>query len=161
MKYVLLAFFLGGVMIAQAGLSRLEALSMIETADNDKTIGSAGEMSRYQIMPRTWKQYTQSEDYQNPAVSGWVAARHVQWLDTTFRAKTGRAWLLRKKRVQPREGSGLDPGSCGTIPESARDEESAIASTNPPNLRPPSAQVNSCCFEWAHLSCRRRGSSQF
>ena len=91
MKYVLLAFFLGGVMIAQAGLSRLEALSMIETADNDKTIGSAGEVSRYQIMPRTWKQYTQSEDYQNPAVSGWVAARHVQWLDTTFRAKTGRA----------------------------------------------------------------------
>src|SRR5437773_12226818 len=65
MKYLFFAIFLGGAMAAQAGLSRLQALSMLETADNDRTIGSAGEVSRYQIMPRTWKQYTQSEDYQN------------------------------------------------------------------------------------------------
>lgn len=36
---------------------RLAALSMIESGDNDRAIGSAGEVSRYQIMPEIFAQY--------------------------------------------------------------------------------------------------------
>lgn len=36
-------------------MDRFEALSMIESGDNDKAIGAAGEISRYQITPEIWK----------------------------------------------------------------------------------------------------------
>jgi hypothetical protein len=36
---------------------RLQALSMIETGDDDNAIGRAGEVSRYQIKPGVWKEY--------------------------------------------------------------------------------------------------------
>lgn len=75
---------------AQAGLSKLEALSMIETADRDWVVGKAGERSRYQIMPRVWKSYTTSREYRNPELARTVAQRHVTWLEDTFRKATGR-----------------------------------------------------------------------
>ena len=54
---------------AQAGLSKLEAISMIETADRDAIVGRAGERSRYQIMPAVWKSYTASRDYASRAAT--------------------------------------------------------------------------------------------
>jgi len=45
-------------MLSQAasvsGMDRWEALSMIESGDNDHAIGSRGEVSRYQILPTLW-----------------------------------------------------------------------------------------------------------
>lgn len=49
------------------------ALGMIETGNNDREIGGAGEISRYQIMPAIWHQFTSSRSYRNPVVSQSVA----------------------------------------------------------------------------------------
>jgi hypothetical protein len=75
---------------AQAGLSKLEAISMLETADRDTIVGRAGERSRYQIMPSVWRHYTTSREYTNPQVARSVAERHLASLEATFRAQTGR-----------------------------------------------------------------------
>jgi hypothetical protein len=75
---------------AQAGLSKLEAISMIETADRDWVVGKAGERSRYQIMPKVWHSYTSSRDYRNPELARTVAERHLAAVEETFRKATGR-----------------------------------------------------------------------
>ena len=75
---------------AQAGLSKLEAISMIETGDRDAMVGRAGERSRYQIMPVVWRQYTTSREYANVQVARSVAERHLTVLEETFRKQTGR-----------------------------------------------------------------------
>jgi len=85
-----LVFFFAGALMAHAQLSRLDAISMIETGSDDKMVGRAGEVSRYQIMPRVWKQYSNSEAYSDPAVSSQVAQRHVDWLESFFRNRAGR-----------------------------------------------------------------------
>jgi len=85
-----LVFLFAGAFMAHAGLSRLEALSMIETGDNDQMVGGAGEVSRYQMMPRVWKQYSNSQAFSDPAVSSQVAQRHVDWLESFFRTRAGR-----------------------------------------------------------------------
>jgi hypothetical protein len=85
-----LIFLFAGALMAHAGLSRLEALSMIETGDNDQMVGGAGEVSRYQMMPRVWKQYSNSQAFSDPAVSSQVAQRHVDWLESFFRNRAGR-----------------------------------------------------------------------
>ena len=85
-----LVFLFAGALMAHAGLSRLEAIGMIETGDNDRMVGAAGEVSRYQMMPRVWKQYSNSEAFSDPAVSSQVAQRHVDWLESFFRNRAGR-----------------------------------------------------------------------
>ena len=78
------------VLSAHAGLTRLEAISMIETGNNDAAVGDAGEVSRYQIMPRIWRQYTDSRAYQNKQLSTWVADQYLALLENTFRTRAGR-----------------------------------------------------------------------
>ena len=76
--------------MAQAGLSRLEALSMLETGDRDSAVGGVGEVSRYQMMPNVWKQYSSSQAYRDPVVSLQVAGQHLQFLESNFRRQAGR-----------------------------------------------------------------------
>jgi hypothetical protein len=75
---------------ARAGLSRLEAISMIESGNNDRAIGRLGEISRYQILPRVWRSYTQSWNYLNPRQAAHVAEMHLSTLEEAFRARSGR-----------------------------------------------------------------------
>src|ERR1051325_10879789 len=75
---------------AHAGLSRLEAISMIETGDNDAVRGVAGEVSRYQLMPRVWNSYTASTAYRDHQVSAVVAEQHLNYLEHWFVQQTGR-----------------------------------------------------------------------
>src|SRR5262249_16869603 len=75
---------------AQAGLSRLEALGMIESGDNDKAVGRAGEISRYQIQPWIWRRYDTSEEYENRHVARRVAQLHLTELERVFRRCAGR-----------------------------------------------------------------------
>ena len=72
------------------GFSRLEAISLIETADEDGVIGKKGEVSRYQILPRVWRAYSASTAYQDPKIASSVARRYVAKLETYFLQKTGR-----------------------------------------------------------------------
>jgi hypothetical protein len=43
-----------GVALNAAAMDRWVALSMIESGDNDYAVGTAGEISRYQIKPEFW-----------------------------------------------------------------------------------------------------------
>ena len=78
--------------LAQASpqASRLEALSQIETGDNDRAVGGAGEVSRYQIKPWIWRQYSDSEAYSDRRISTQVAEQHLAGLTTLFRKCTRR-----------------------------------------------------------------------
>ncbi|HZV35066.1 MAG TPA: hypothetical protein VFB72_10880 [Verrucomicrobiae bacterium] len=69
---------------------RLFALGMIETGNDDTLIGSAGEVSRYQLSPSVWKSYSKSDDYVNPQVALQVARAHWIYLANYFKEKTGR-----------------------------------------------------------------------
>ena len=67
-----------------------EALGMIETGNNDSEIGGLGEISRYQIMPSVWRQYSSSRSYRNPATSLDVAQRHWAALYSIFKQQAHR-----------------------------------------------------------------------
>ncbi len=69
---------------------RLYALGMIETGNDDRAIGAAGEISRYQLSPPVWKSYSKSMDYQNPDVALQVARLHWTYLAAYFKEKSGR-----------------------------------------------------------------------
>jgi hypothetical protein len=75
---------------AWAGLSRLQALSMIESGDNDAAVGQAGEVSRYQIKPWVWREYSQSRAYRDARVSARVAEQYLADLEETFRKRARR-----------------------------------------------------------------------
>ena len=76
---------------AKAELSRLEALSMIESGDDDAAIGRAGEISRFQIMPSVWAHYSGSRAFRDCRVARDVAARHLTELTTWFQNRAGRS----------------------------------------------------------------------
>ena len=73
-----------------AGLSKLEAIGMIESGNNDRAVGSAGEVSRFQIKPSVWRQYSQTPAYRNVTVSAQVAEKYLASLETGFRTRAGR-----------------------------------------------------------------------
>ncbi|HAM73467.1 MAG TPA: hypothetical protein DCM86_17675 [Verrucomicrobiales bacterium] len=76
---------------ARAGLTDLEAISLIESGGNDYAVGDAGEVSRYQILPKVWRSYTRSHEYQNRWLAGEVAKRHLSTLQQSFQREAGRA----------------------------------------------------------------------
>jgi hypothetical protein len=57
------------------GMDRMTALSMIETGHNDRMVGRAGEISRYQILKNEWRAVTKSRHYTNPTIARTVATR--------------------------------------------------------------------------------------
>jgi hypothetical protein len=73
-----------------AGLSKLEAISMIESGDNDSAVGRGGEVSRFQIKPNVWAIYSQSRVFNDTRVAAAVAERHLLYLEGIFRSRTGR-----------------------------------------------------------------------
>jgi hypothetical protein len=75
---------------AWAGLSKLDALSMIESGNNDAAIGEAGEVSRYQIKPWIWREYSKSKAYRDARLSAQVAEQYLADLEETFRKRARR-----------------------------------------------------------------------
>jgi len=78
------------VATAQASSTRLAALGMLESGDNDTAVGAVGEVSRYQIKPWIWRQYSTCEEYQNRELSSQVAGQHLAELQRVFRKRTRR-----------------------------------------------------------------------
>jgi len=76
---------------ANLDAKRLYALGMIETGNDDRAVGAAGEVSRYQLSPPVWKSYSKSMEYQNPDVAVQVARMHWSYLAAYFKDKNGRA----------------------------------------------------------------------
>jgi hypothetical protein len=66
------------------------ALGMIETGNDDSEIGGLGEISRYQIMPSVWRQYSSSRSYQDPDASLEVARQHWSVLYARFKQQMHR-----------------------------------------------------------------------
>ena len=60
-------------------MDRWSALSQIESGDDDHAVGSAGEVSRYQIKPELWRRYAPAEaDWTNPDNALSVARQAMQ-----------------------------------------------------------------------------------
>ena len=66
------------------GMDRLSALSQIESGDNDRAVGKAGEISRYQVLKNEWRSVTPSTDYQNPQTAKQVVHVLLQRRLTRF-----------------------------------------------------------------------------
>ena len=62
----------------------------------DQMIGRSKEVSRFQIMPEVWRQYSRSRDYSNPDVAWETAERILQDRREAFRRGTGRDWNYRE-----------------------------------------------------------------
>jgi len=63
LKFFLLLAALALGLQVQA-MDRWSALSQIESGDNDRAVGAAGEISRYQIKPEVWQRFA-------PAAANW------------------------------------------------------------------------------------------
>ncbi len=85
MKMTLLAVM---IPMLASGMDRLVALSMIETGVDDYMVGSAGEISRYQILKSEWHSVTNSTRYADPATGRAVTLRllekRVQGFQSSF-----------------------------------------------------------------------------
>src|SRR5436190_23121739 len=86
MRTLLLLF--GLCPMISSGIDRLAELSMIETGNNDRMIGRAGEISRYQILKREWRSVTNSVSYTDPETARQVTLilleRRVQSFRSVF-----------------------------------------------------------------------------
>ncbi len=69
---------------------RCFALGMIETGNDDQEVGSLGEVSRYQIMPSVWSQYSSSRRYHDLETSTEVARQHWTALHDGFKQQAHR-----------------------------------------------------------------------
>lgn len=73
------------------GMDRLSALSMLETGDNDRAIGRAGEISRYQVLRREWRTVTNSAAYADSETARTVVLRLMDHRIHAFEATFGRS----------------------------------------------------------------------
>ena len=83
-------FLLTMVPMLGLGMNRLEALSMIETGDNDRVVGRAGEISRYQILKQEWFSITNSARYTDPKTAKAVTLRLLERRVKAFETKFNR-----------------------------------------------------------------------
>ena len=71
--------------------ARIEAgLIQFKPCAADLKRGSKGEVSRFQILPRIWRDYSNSRDYTNPYVAREVARKILIDRDKWFRFSAGR-----------------------------------------------------------------------
>ncbi len=73
-----------------SGMDRLAALSMIESGNDDRMVGRAGEISRYQILKREWRSVTNSTRYTDLATARAVTLTLIDRRIRAFEAKFNR-----------------------------------------------------------------------
>ena len=69
------------------GMDRLSALSMLETGNNDRMVGRAGEISRYQILKSEWRTVTTSTRWTDPEIAKAVTVKLIDQRVNQFKAK--------------------------------------------------------------------------
>ena len=74
-----------------SGMDRLDALSQIESQNNDRAIGPQQEVSRYQILPAFWEQANVPWHPTNPILARGVVSWIMQARCRTFEARYHRA----------------------------------------------------------------------
>jgi len=73
------------------GMDRVSALSMIETGDNDRAVGRAGEISRYQVRKNEWQSVTNSVTYSDSETAKVVLLQIMDRRIHSFQATFGRS----------------------------------------------------------------------
>lgn len=80
-------------------LGTREALAEFETGAKratrcagDYAVGSAKEISRFQILPAVWREYSGAPDYHNPNAAWAVTQKILRDREAEFRRATGRQW---------------------------------------------------------------------
>jgi hypothetical protein len=58
----------------------------------DHAIGSRNEVSRFQILPAVWRQYSASRNYHDPETAWSVANKILEDREQSFRLATNREW---------------------------------------------------------------------
>ena len=66
-------------------MDRLSALSMFETGNDDRMVGRAGEISRYQVLKTEWNSVTSSRNYRDPNVAKQVTLKLLQQRTEKFK----------------------------------------------------------------------------
>ena len=91
--------FAGGIQIVQASMppGLREALAEFETGATDskpcaadRLVGRHKEISRFQILPAVWDQYSTSRNYHDPQTAWIVAAKILREREGIFRRATRR-----------------------------------------------------------------------
>ena len=72
------------------GMDRSAALSMLETGNNDRAVGSAGEISRYQVRKVEWRSVTNSPNYSDSETARKVMLKIMDRRVEAFKAHFGR-----------------------------------------------------------------------
>src|SRR5689334_18384326 len=73
------------------GMDRYSALSMLETGDDDQAVGSAGEISRYQVRKTEWQSVTNSANYCDSETARTVMVKIMNKRVSAFKSQFGRA----------------------------------------------------------------------
>ena len=73
------------------GMDRSAALSMLETGNNDQAVGSAGEISRYQVRKLEWRSVTNSPNYSDFETAKKVMLKIMDRRVEAFKAHFGHA----------------------------------------------------------------------
>ena len=76
-----------------------EALAQVETGATratrcagDLAVGSHKEISRFQILPSVWREYSRSQNFQDPNAAWVVTEKILSDREMEFRRATGREW---------------------------------------------------------------------
>ena len=72
------------------GMDRLSALSMLETGNDDQAVGSAGEISRFQVKKAEWRTVTNSANYADSETARKVMIQLMDKRISAFREHFGR-----------------------------------------------------------------------
>jgi hypothetical protein len=81
-----------GACLRLHAMERWVALSQIESGDNDRALGLAGEVSRYQIKPDVWRRYASTNfDWEKPGEALAVAKAVMQARCAEFERANHRA----------------------------------------------------------------------
>ena len=89
MKAIVLALML--LPACGFGMDRFAALSMLETGDDDQAVGSAGEISRYQVRKIEWQSVTNSANYCDSETARAVMVKIMNKRVDAFKSHFGRA----------------------------------------------------------------------
>ena len=72
------------------GMDRLSALSMLETGNDDYAVGSAGEISRFQVKKAEWRTVTNSANYTDSETARKVMMQLMDRRIHAFQERFGR-----------------------------------------------------------------------
>jgi hypothetical protein len=87
-------FFLAALLVGFRvhAMDRWSALSQIESGDNDRAVGAAGEISRYQIKPEVWQRFAPtSANWEDQKQALAVAKIIMEQRYADFQRASGRA----------------------------------------------------------------------